>query len=308
MPHHLQETAIILVMTCLPACRAPIPVPTGGITGQVLPGTISGQRIDAGELGRRLEETSGRVVLEEMIIDEGVRDRLLAAGMTMADSDMKKEEERLLRSLSPDPDSAVRLLDAIRSDQGLGPRRYEALLWRNAGLRKLVAGDIIPSDTLLRTMFNQHHGARRRARILTVNDHDRVEHIRTELERGVRFELLAARWSTDWSGATGGLVEPVSIDDPRYPASLRDAIWSLETIGTHSAPIALEHGYALVELVEEIPPDGSEMQIHLPELRRQARENLERIQMERLARTILATARVRLPSSSLRWNWSATQP
>ncbi|MCA9297035.1 MAG: hypothetical protein KC983_10970, partial [Phycisphaerales bacterium] len=71
---------------------------------------INGRSISFGDLRDALSEAAGGLVLEEAILDAQLRRALADAGELITDRDRNAERERLLATLSDDPDQAARLL------------------------------------------------------------------------------------------------------------------------------------------------------------------------------------------------------
>jgi parvulin-like peptidyl-prolyl isomerase len=268
---------------------------------------INGGAIAWGELRDGLSEAAGATALREAILDRRLKSLVVEEGLIVDDDDVAREQQVLLDTLSDDPNTAIRLLNELRDRQGLGPVRFQALMRRNAMLRALVQDRVRVTEEAVRRMHESIHGERRQARILTAPDARSAEIALREIRLGDPFGEVAARRSTDVSAARGGLLEPVGRNEPGYPQSLLDAIWSLEEAGDVSSPVLLEEGYAVVQLVEEIPSDGVPLSETREEMERLVRLGQERLLMDRLARRILNDVSVTIFDDSLRDSWTRWQ-
>ncbi|BAM04251.1 peptidylprolyl isomerase [Phycisphaera mikurensis] len=254
---------------------------------------VAAEPVTAAELNDRLVEAAGPAVLEEIALGRLIDAQLRSRGEALAAEDLGAERERLLAALSNDPDAAERLLATLRERRGLGPVRFAALLRRNAGLRKLVAGEVVVDDAAVRRAFERSHGRRYRARLLSVATAAEAQTLRERAVAGEPFATLASEHSTDASRAAGGLLPPIHPDDATFPAAVRSAVQSLAP-GEVSNPVALGagFGYALIRLEEVLPADGALFAEEEAAVRGAVRADLERLRMEQAARALRAEAEV----------------
>ena len=265
---------------------------------------LGGRPIRWGELKPILNEAAGAEALTEVILDRRLAEAVEEEGLLITAEDEAAEQKRLLETLAEDdPNRAIRLLDELRDQQRLGPHRYRALLRRNAIMRALVQDRVRVTDEAVRRMHDALHGPRRQARIITCPDLSDAQHVRSRVLAGEFFGDVSVEVSTDSSAARGGLLEPVSRDDPSYPAALRQAIWSLEAPGDLSDPVLIDSGYAVVQLVREIGGEEVALEESREKLEKLVRLNQERILMDQLARHLLTGARLTIFDKSLESAW-----
>ncbi|MHC4909338.1 MAG: peptidylprolyl isomerase [Planctomycetota bacterium] len=263
---------------------------------------VNGQRVTWGDLRPIVTELAGGQGLEEVLLDRVVQAEAEAAAIRITPDDIAREQQLLLETLSTDPNRSLRLLDALRSRQRLGPERYDALLWRNAVLRALVKDDVALTEPQVRRMYDIVYGERRQARLIIVQTLRDAQSAREAIEGGRTFTDVAVERSTDSSAVRGGLLEPISEADPGYPAALRRALWSTE-IGSVTDPILLDDQYAILRLEQILPPRQEPLEQVRPELERMTRLQQERIAMDRLARELILDVSVTIFDESLLDSW-----
>ena len=296
-PNPRLAAAVLALAALISGCAASDPPspPHAGSTGtSAAVAYVAGRAVGAEEFSASLREAAGRRVLEEIVLARLIEDRLARRGLTLTPERVEAERTRLLRVLDGDEDVAQRLLADLRERRGLGPRRFDRLLRRNAGLRLLVEDDVQVTDAAVRRAFDRSHGPRLRLRLLTADTPAAAERLRERVLRpGASFAEVAAAESTDASRERGGLLEPVHPDDPTFPAAIRTAAGRLAP-GETSPVVALEggSGYAVVRLEERIPADATTFEAERPALERAVRADLERAAMDRTARALRAEADV----------------
>ena len=254
----------------------------------------AGLPIREAELLVSLREASGREVLEELVLGRLIDARLEARGVALAPADLEAERVRLLRALGgDDEDLGQRLLGGLRERRGLGPVRFERLLRRNAGLRRLVEDRVEVSEAAVRRAFDRSHGERFRLRLLTADTPAAADALRARVLAGEAFAAVAAEASTDASRDRGGLLDPVHPDDPTFPAAIRTAAAGLPPGGVSGViDPGGGSGYAVLRLEEVLPADGAVYEQERADLERAVRADLERLRMDQLARTLRAEADV----------------
>ena len=264
---------------------------------------VDGHTVRWGELRPLLTEAAGAEALQDIILDRRLAEAAVEAGLVPGEDDAAAEERRLLGTLSDDPATALRLLAELRDRQALGPVRYRALLRRNALLRGLVRDQVQITGAAVKSLYDVRYGPRRQVRLLTMRGLGDIVAARARIRGGAFFGDVATEWSTDASAPRGGLLEPISTLDPSYPPALRQVIWSLPEVGSISDPILLESGYAVVQLVGELPADGPPPSSVQDEIEALVRLSQERLLMDQLARRLLANTQVTIFDEALRESW-----
>jgi parvulin-like peptidyl-prolyl isomerase len=267
---------------------------------------IDGVAVSRDDLYQQLVEAQGGQILSELLLDRAVTRKLKEQRVALTDADLDAERERLLANLSADRDQATRLLNTMREQRGLGERRFASLLRRNAGLRKLVADNIVVADAAVEQAYALRFGPRYRVRLITANDVDTLNKARRRVLAGQPFTDLAVELSTDASAAQGGLLSPISTLDATYPKAIRDALPELSTqdrAARLSPAIALPEGYALLWLEGVINPQAPPIESVRAQIERSVRLELERVRMQQLARVLIGQANVVVLDPALDAAW-----
>lgn len=303
-------TLLMILATTLAGCQSPTfpdaPATSFGAnashTTQVL-AYVAGREISLQAMLPPLLEAAGGEVLGDVVVDQLVARRLAAEGITLSPDAIAAERELVLRTLSPDADDAVRLLNQLRQQRNLGEQRFASLLERNAGLRALVADRVKVTDAAVAQAYRQTYGPARRVRLLMTRNLAEAQRLREALARpGTSFGELAALHSTDASAAQGGLLSPIRGEDTSYPAALRQAIAALEP-GQISDPVALDNEFALLKLEQIMPGSGVAPEAVDAALRDQVRRRAERVLMQQLVRELVSQAQVVILDSTLARQW-----
>ncbi|MEM7577543.1 MAG: hypothetical protein AAF328_08715 [Planctomycetota bacterium] len=250
---------------------------------------LYGQPLRRDALWPALTEAAGGVVFDEFVLDAALQRRLRQVGLTVTAAHVADELGLLADALSDDPDEAARLLAELRQRRGLGDDRFDRLLRRNAALRMLVADDsqLAPErlDAQARRAFAREYGPSFRIRLLTADTPGRAQALRQRVLDGEAFTDLAAQHSTDPSKHRGGLLSPISPADATYPQLLRDTLPQLDpaTNAGLSPVLALDGGYAVVQLLETIPARDVAYEAQRDRLLREVQRGNQRLLMEQLA-------------------------
>ncbi|MFG0306842.1 MAG: peptidylprolyl isomerase [Phycisphaerales bacterium JB040] len=307
-----------LVVTCLlgcwlGACSGPDrPSPTRQSTQGNGPsqraqsvGVMWGQRIGWDDLAPSLAEMNGRTALEELAIDRGLSRRLRERGLELTPEMVERERTLMGESLGTQGDG----VDRFRRTRGLGPRRFEGLLRRNAMLR-LLAGEPEADPMQVRRLYELRHGPRRVCRVLIARNAGEAGAIRERL-RTVRAEELewafaraAFEESIDPSASAGGYLGAVHPLDPALPSAVREAMVDLEDFELSSVILA-EGGALLLLPVGTEPGSGESLETARPELEAEVRAGAQRQAMDTIARDLLREAGVTVLDESLEWGWRA---
>ena len=190
----------------------------------------------------------------------------------------------------------------MRARQGLGAARFEGLLRRNAGLRNLVAGEIVVAEESIRRTWEVIYGPRRQPRLIVVPTLIDAQRAIDRINAGEFFGEVAVEVSTDTSATRGGLLEPISHADPTYPQVMRDALVALKP-GELSTPVLLVNQYAVLMLVQSFEGQEVPLEEVRTEMSRRARLAQERILMDRLARRLLGEVSLTIIDSALKESW-----
>lgn len=284
---------------------------------------IGDDRVEWDALHAPLAEAAGAAVLEDVILGKALAAELAARSISL-EPDAADQERRLLAATlataagRPESDGPI-LIDQVRTARGLGPSRFQNLLERNAGLRRLARAELgpalEPTETDVEQAYALKHGPRVRLRLILVASQERAAEAVRRLDGGLGepFASVAADLSLDPSAVRGGLLDPVSPGDPSLPVALRRARGGLSP-GQTSPPIAVEWdagaggnvpGFAIVKVEEAIPaPSSAPAPGEAADaLRAEVRLVRERAAMDRIARRLIAGARVTVFDPSLAWSW-----
>ncbi len=263
---------------------------------------IDGRSLMWGDVRVKLSEAAGGEVLREIILERAIDKALDNADMTISSDDLARERRLLLETLSDDPDVALRLLDELRVRQGLGPARFNALMYRNAALRALVKDQVQITEASARRMHEITYGTRRQARLMILPTLGAAQHAIDRVHGGQFFGDVAVEISTDASASRGGLLEPISRADSSYPEALRSALWALQP-GELSSPILLNDQYAVLMFIDEIEGEDVAFDDVRDEMHRLARLQRERMLMDQLARDLVRNVSVTIFDDALNESW-----
>ena len=152
-------------------------------------------------------------------------------------------------------------------------------------------------------------------RILVTDDPSRAQRMRDELiaawgeaegsaaKRELMFAERALEESVDATASIGGLLEPLSPADTRYPEAIRVAAREMKA-GELSPAITLETRGLLVYVRERRPAENPPtLESVRDELTAQLRVGLERRAMDQLALELEREAGVLVMDRSLGWSW-----
>ncbi len=263
---------------------------------------VDGQSVSWRQLQPRLAEIAGGQILDEVILERALERELARSSLVITAEALAAEEAAALEALGGDPSRAEQLLASLRAAQGLGNERWKALLFRNAALRALARRDSTISEENIRQAYDTLHGPRRVCRLIVVADLPAAERVKSRLASGETFADVAALASIDSSASRGGLLAPIAREDPSYPPAFREALFALAP-GARSELILLENGYAIVELREELKGDGADPAASRAECERVARRAQERVEMDRIARALVRSAKTTIFDAHLEGSW-----
>ncbi|MAY74270.1 MAG: hypothetical protein CMJ31_06000 [Phycisphaerae bacterium] len=267
---------------------------------------VNGQAVRADEVAAALYEVAGGTVLRELVLDRMIALELRRRGVSVSSADVERERERFreeLRAVSGGMADA-RLERAVRRRRGLGPTRSEDVVRRSAALRALVSASISVSEAEIELARRVRYGPKVMLRVIET-DHPVIA---SEIAAAVRgadsatFARVAVERSIDETAPVGGLIGAVSLDDPSYPAAMRDAARGLAA-GESSGVIALESGYVILRVDAHVP--AAEVSANASAIRDELRRRKERLAMAELGQDLVAAAEVTVLDPSASWGWDA---
>jgi hypothetical protein len=301
--------AVLVIPGCAgPSTPPPRPAPAPEV--ERVASVVDGRSLSLETLAARALEAAGGVVLEEAALDELLAANLSAEGITLPADATASERAKLFARIADEAgvaeEQAGSLVDRFRAARGLGPRRFDALLTRNAALRLLVQRGGLVDASRVSALVEAEFMGRARARIIVTRTAADAAKTRGDIsaapagERSSRFAGAAYAMSVDPSSARGGVFGPVSHGDPSIPAAVRPSL-SLPP-GELSPVIALDDGFAIV-LVEEQLEAAARTEASEAKARAKATARVEREAMDALAARLLAEARITVMDEHLRWAW-----
>ncbi len=275
---------------------------------------VDGTAVMWDDLRPALSEAAGGEVVREFVLDARLATEARARGIVISDEDLRRERSALTATAIASgvtADQAALGLDAERKARGLGERRFAALIRRTATLRALVRDRVQVTEAMVKQAFETRYGERVRLRLIMLPDLVRAEDLRHELvdEAGAcsatRFGEAAVAYSSDASAPAGGLIEPLSVVDTRYPVALRSEAAKL-ALGHVSRPVAMDKGVALVYLDSKLPALSVTLDEVKGELEGQLRQGLERVAMDEQVQELLRSVPLTIMDRSLQWSWEAS--
>jgi len=264
---------------------------------------VGGAPVHWQDLQAGLIEANGGQVLAEVILERMLAQRLAKQGAVITPQQIEAEKTLLIETLGgEDPDQSHRLLQALRQQRGLGSARFAQLLVRNAGLRLLVQDDVEISNAAIDQAYQFEYGPRYEARLIVAESLQEAADMVHRARQGESFIDLAIAHSTDLSRAQGGLIGPISPVDSTYPQAVRTTLLSLEP-GEVADPVALDAGFAVLRLERKIQGQDVVLDDVKDALAQRVRRRVERMLMQRLARTMLGEADVIVLDPRLHATW-----
>lgn len=271
---------------------------------------VDGRSLTHDMLASRSLEAAGGVVLEEAALDQLLASTLSAEGIALPAEAIEGERVKLFERIADEAgvgeEQAGSLVDRFRAARGLGPDRFAALLTRNAALRLLAQRSSLVDASRVSSLVEAEFMGRARARIIVTRTAADAAKVRQNVasapasERTSTFAAAAYSLSVDPSSARGGAFGPVSHGDPSIPSAMRASL-SLPP-GEVSQVIALDAGFAIVLVEEQLPPPARTEAGEAKAVAK-ATSRIEREAMDSLAARLLAEARITVLDDHLQWAW-----
>lgn len=114
---------------------------------QTIIAMVNAQPVYDHQLWPSLSEIAGKQALDELVLTRLLDKHAQQSGWIITEDHIQSELDALITTLdqSTTPQTSPRLIESIRRRRGLGPQRFNALLRRNAILRRMILDD--PSIT-----------------------------------------------------------------------------------------------------------------------------------------------------------------
>lgn len=290
---------------------------------QHAPVMVGGEAIGWDVLRPRLAEAAGAEVVDEVALDRLVEGECRRRNISVTPEEIDAERTLLIDTLSDTgrrnlpSDQLEQLIARLRTQRGLGPQRWAALLRRNAMLRALIADQVTVSDEAVERMHQRLYGPDYPARLIVTSTAIEASEAIGRIKNGEPFGVVAAEMSTDPSADRGGIIDPINTADPTWPQAIRTTVEQLAAAGkigqvggvpAVSDPILLDSGYAIL-WIERAPAPKQVPTIDAvrPELERLVRTQQERLLMQREARQLLGGADITVLDPSLEWSRQSHQ-
>lgn len=266
---------------------------------------VGGDRVSESQLYELVAPEARAAAMANLVIQRGVEKRLAARGIEIGKARIEAEREKLLHSLSQDPNEAARLLEELRQTRGLDRASFERMLKQTAGLRAIVARDVTVTEDAIAQAYELRYGPRVQARIITVERlAEATEVMNRLLDEAAFFPTLAGEVSTDPSAVRGGMLEPLSPKDPAVPEVVRTALASLEDRPAGLSDIlSLDRGFAILKYERTVQPETQTLEELHDELERSVRIRAESLRMRELARVLLTEEEMTILDSRLKEAW-----
>lgn len=255
-------------------------------------------------------EASGSQVFSEYLLDILIEEALTRKGLKLTEQDVEKEKATYLALLkrgsnAKNDDEATRTLDRIRRQNGWGPRRYQLLMRRNAGLRKLIEGQGVVTEEMIQEAFVQRYGEKILVRMIMVNDMTTMDGVLKKIAKGDKESFIdtAISESRDESRFTGGLLPLLSVADPSFPPGVRMVADKLAE-GKVSEVIALNNGFAVLRCERRLPKVDKKLEEVRAELVADIQLQQERVHMNSQARILLDGAKLSIMNKELADQWA----
>jgi parvulin-like peptidyl-prolyl isomerase len=266
---------------------------------------IGNTRINLADLTPAMIEASGGQVLSEKVLTLKLKEKL---GKTIITQDqIQAERSSFVKSLHDNPQLAEQLLAQLRQREGLGPKRFEDFLFRQAALRYLVQSDVVVTDAAIQQAYELKFGPTSVIQVLTVDNPTTAVKILNRARQGEDFGKLVQEFSQNQeSKAFNGMLEPISPADASYPSALHKAIARLQ-VGQISDVVALENGFAILKLLSKNPRQSVTLDDVKASLAEKVRRDVEQMLMRQLASTLLTQTDVVVLDRDLNQSWQAAR-
>ena len=212
---------------------------------------VNGKDIRRAELAQACVERFGEEALDSLINRRLIEQHCRNRGVSVTNSDLDDEIERLAKRFKIGRDQWLELL---QRERGVTVAEYKQdILWPTLALRKLASQELTVDPAELKKAYEQRYGPARQVRLIVVSSGDRAAQLHRQLTaRPDDFARLAMQESEDVNSASiGGLIQPIRLHSGQ--PELERVAFSLQP-GQVSPPIQVAQQFALIKCERELPP------------------------------------------------------
>lgn len=285
--------------------QAPTPRPQP--TGRPI-ALVNGEAIPRQELINLLIETRGLQYLQQLILAHLAEQEARKLGVKVSDADIEREYAINLEAdrfngkdksiLTPERKEQL-IADWLRS-RDVTRAELDIAMHRQAYLRKITQQRVSISEDMLRQEYKIKSGEKAEVRHLQLSAPRSWPNIKPRLDRGEDFETIVREYSINAvTKETGGLMPPISREDPSIPSVFSEIAFSLKP-GEVSAMFEAEGSYHVLKLERILPGSGGAYESMKPELEKVVRERLVSNEMQRLGEQLLMRSKLEISDPTLK--------
>lgn len=254
-----------------PAPMLPVAAPAGAPQVGGVMATINGRPIYMEELTAPLVEAGGGPIAEILVANVLVAQEATRLNITVTDEDVRAEHDRSLRSVIRDDlpaDQRQRVLDQLLQQRGLTRGLWQAIMRRNALLRKMAEPRVDITEAMLQAEFARVYGEKVRASHIQLPSLEEAQKVLALVKDGQDFGTLARKYSTNSATAKdNGALIPFSRDNPSVPRALREAAFALQP-GQVGGIVQSGNDFHVLKLHEKLAPPQADYEAVKERLRK----------------------------------------
>ncbi len=264
-----------------PAKRSSTTVPSStskpGTTCNDVMAIVNGEPIYMQSIYKPLLEAHGLQIAEILIANTIVQQEARRRNITVSSADITAENDNAIQNIlgrELPADQRRKVLENLLRKRGISHGLWNAIMRRNALLRKMVAPDVKVTDRMVRDEFISRFTERVQVRHIQLASISDAQKIIRMLKSGSDFAELARRYSTNTTtGPRGGLLPPFTRNDKTIPRAIREAAFSL-TKGHTSGIVQVGENFHVLKLERRFLPAPTDYEKVKDKLRREIRERL----------------------------------
>jgi parvulin-like peptidyl-prolyl isomerase len=258
--------------------------------------TVNGQPIPLARLHDALVVDFGKPIAQQFVASEVVRQKLIAEGIPtkVSEEELRAETVRAMKQIiqfedNPTWEQVVSLRDQFLRQRSLTSRIWDATMRRNVQLTRLAARHVTVSPEELRQAYRLRYGAKWHARHIQVPHLETAQTLLDQVRDGADFAKLAFKHSTNPDAKDGGLMPPITLQDPpsSIPKPIVQAVLAMDRPGAVSNPVQAGTNFHILKLEKVEPPADVEFQDVRAELKADVRDaKIAQLQQQLLQRLI----------------------